>query len=161
MKSFFHIFLLCLAALFLTNCTSHVNRGKLIQAKEVADSFERGEILPDHSYYFSGSEAQPDAIIGIHNNYTFERGYWKEADISEDKMRTWNRLIENYYRTRQRYYGYKITTPEGNPVGIWYGKYSFTVIKFPQPNTIIIYPPDPAPNERNSLFGSPGGVNFN
>lgn len=158
MKSFLQIILLCLVALYMSSCASQVDRGKLIRASEVADNFESGEILPDHTYYFSGPEAQPDAIIGIHNSYTFDRGYWKEAGISEDKMRLWNRIIDNHYRVRQKYYGYRILTPEGKPVGTWYGKYSFTVIKFPEPNTIIIYPPDPAPNERNSLSGSPGGA---
>jgi len=161
MKSFLNILLLGIAVLFLANCASPVNQGKLVRTKEVADRFENGEILPDHTYYFSGPEAEPDAIIGIHNSYTFERGYWKEANISEKKMQGWNRIIDNHYRIRQKYYGYRITAPDGKPVGIWYGKYSFTVIKFPELNTVIIYTLDPAPNERKHHFSSPGVVNFN
>ncbi len=161
MQSFFNMLLFLFAILFLSGCagTSH-DRGNLVRAPEVSSNFEHGRILPDHTYYFSGPEAEPDAIIGIHNSYTFDRGYWKTANISEEKMAGWNRIIANQYRGRTRYSGYRITTPDGKPAGIWYGKYSFTVIKFPQPGTIVIYTPDPAPNERRYPFGSAGGANF-
>ena len=157
MKSLSCFIILITTALALVGCADPVDRGKLYRAQEVATSFENGEILPDHTYYYAGAEAQPDAIIAIDNSYSFERGYWQEVTVTKEKIETWNRIIANEYRSRSKYNGFRIMTPDGAPVGIWYGRYSFTVIKFPEPKKVVIYTPDPTPSEVNIRGGGFGG----
>ena len=146
-----HSFLLVLLTAFLvTGCAASKNNGTLSRSGEVTKTFETAAVVPDHTYYYTGPEAQPDAIIGIQNSYTFQnaKNFWIKVDISEEVLHSWNVIIDNAHRFQYSYYGSRIMSPDGRQVGIWYSKYRYTVVKFPDPNTVVIYIPGLTPNDR-------------
>ena len=134
-----------LASFILTGCATSKTNGTLSRSEEITNTFENSTVVPDHTYYYTGPEAQPDAIIGIGNSYTLQQSdkkFWVKVDISEKILQDWNLIIDNDTRSKSSYYGSGIMTPDGKQVGIWYSKYRYTVVKFPAANTVVIYTPD-------------------
>ncbi|HBI16350.1 MAG TPA: hypothetical protein DDY20_12725 [Desulfobulbaceae bacterium] len=120
-------------------------QGSLILSDEIRNLFESATILPDHVYYYTGPEAEPEAIIGIHADFTFQGHYWYQIAPSQAQLQSWNRQIDNAHRIRNAYKGARIMSPDGRQVGIWYSLFDHTVIRFPDEKTILIYTPGPPP----------------
>ncbi len=127
-----------------------INRPRMLhRSMEVNKIMESREVLQNHTYYYTGSQDKPDAIIAISNEYQLQESVnWVRIKVDEKQLRDWNLVIDNAARIYLTYDGYYIMTPDGRRAGILYSKYSFTVIKYPAPNRIVIYPPDPTPEQR-------------
>jgi hypothetical protein len=146
-KSIF-LLLLLLLLLLLGGCAATTPREQqdlLALSDEVREIFESNTVLPDHVYYYSGPEAEPEAIIGIHTSFTLQARYWHQVALTKEQLQSWNRRIDNTHRIRFAYEGARIMTPDGRQVGVWYSKFENTEICFPDEKTIIIYTPDPPP----------------
>ena len=142
-----------LVLLLGTSCASENYSRYQTRSGEVAKLFESATVLQDHTYYYNGPSVQPDTIIAIHNSYTLQNTkYWNEVDITEKQLQDWNRLIANEYRMRYPYRGAYILAPDGSKIGVGYTKYRMTVIKFPSPGQITIWPPEPDPAQRRFEF---------
>ena len=150
MKSILAITLLLISSLLIHGCATSQNQGKLVRAGEVSQLVESATVLQDHTYYYTGPEAEPDAIIAINNRITVQSKYWIKVDDPDIKLADWNRFIDNDHRVpgehdgirvSYRYEGARIMNPDGQQVGIWYSRHDYTVIQFPDPTTIIIYTP--------------------
>ncbi|MHB8808700.1 MAG: hypothetical protein ACYC9M_01635 [Desulfobulbaceae bacterium] len=116
-------------------------KGSLVHTDDVRNIFESNTVLPDHVYYYSGPEAEPEAIIGIQAGLAFQGRYWHQVALSQGQLQSWNRRIDNAHRIRLSYRGARIMSPDGRQVGVWYSKYDHTVIRFPDANTILMYTP--------------------
>lgn len=144
----------CFLPLFcflVAGCAIPENQGRLVRAGDVDRLIESATILPNHTYYYTGPEARPDAIIAIDNSLTLRSKYWIRVDDDvADRLTMWNRLIDNAtrYRSAYDYEGARIMTPDGRQVGVWYSIYDHTVVRFPDASTIIIYAPL-IPSERD------------
>lgn len=117
------------------------NQARVVRSNDVNQLVESATVLPGHTYYYTGPEARPDAIIAIEDRYTLVSKYWIPVDISEEILADWNDFIDNDSRFRSLYEGHWILTPEGQRAGFWYSQYDHSVIRFPDPSTIIIYTP--------------------
>ncbi|MFZ5797244.1 MAG: hypothetical protein ACYCYR_08870 [Desulfobulbaceae bacterium] len=140
-----------LLLLLLTGCAPLAPRGqqgRLIRSDEVRKIFESNTVLPDHAYYYTGPEAEPEAIIAIHAAYTMQGRYWYRVDPTPAQLQSWNRMIDNAHRFRSSYRGARIMTPDGRQAGVWYSLFDHTVIRFPDEQTILIYTPGPLPHNR-------------
>lgn len=138
--------ILALLLLLLGGCASTSPReqqGGLVHTDEVTRLFEANTVLPDHVYYYSGPEAEPEAIIGIQGGLAFQGRYWQQIALSQGQLQSWNRRIDNAHRVRLSYKGARIMSPDERQVGVWYSKYEHTVIRFPDANTILMYTPGP------------------
>jgi hypothetical protein len=152
MKTLMKSAVLFIAALVLTGCAAIGSPPLLERSLEVNKLIEGGTILPDHAYYYAGPEAKPDVIIAIDKKFTFQKSvHWHEVTPTEELLRSWNRMIDNYYRIKNRYYGAWIMTPDGRKAGIWYSMHTNTVIQFPASDQIIIYRPDSVTERRHQL----------
>lgn len=145
--------LFSLAVFLVIGCTRSTDFGTLVRSEEVKNTFESATVLPDHTYYYTGPEAKPAAIMALHDSFTLanERNFWIRVDVSEEKLQMWNRIIQNDTRIKFPYYGSRIITPDGRQAGVWYSKYDHTVIKTPDPRKIIVYAPDIPPERRFRL----------
>lgn len=142
------LLLLALSLLLLGGCAGTVppgEKGSLILADEVTKLFEANTVLPDHVYYYSGPEAEPEAIIAIRTGFAFQGNYWYQVAISQEQLKAWNRRIDNAHRIRLSYKGARIMAPDGRQAGVWYSLAEHTVIRFPDANTILMYTPSPPP----------------
>ncbi len=136
---------LCLVSLFLFGCTSG-NHGRFDFQIAIDDLFESGQILENHTYYYIGPDAQPDAIMALDNKYTLAPSLWKKPEMTPALFATWNLVIDNKYRIKNRYRGAVILDENGNRLGVWYSRLTWTTIKSGEDNTVIIYTPDTTKN---------------
>jgi len=129
--------------LIIGGCAVSPYQGKFVRDGKVDSLIGSATVLPEYTYYYTGPEAEPDAIVAIDNKYTFTGKYWikvADADVKE-KLQWWNWLIDNNNRIKYSYSGYRIMTPEGKQAGIWYSKYDYSVARFPGGSTMILYTP--------------------
>ncbi len=143
---------LLLLSILASGCATSQNQnwGKIVRDAEVTQLVETATVLPNHSYYFTGPEAIPDAIIAIDNRFTLQSKYWIKIDDVAEKLKDWNRYIDNAHRMgnvragtmmSSNYEGFWIMSADGTQAGLWYSRYESTVVMSPDSSTIIVYAP--------------------
>ena len=104
----------------LAACASTGVYGKFVYTQEVDDLFESLTVLPDHAYFFSGSDARPRVILAIDDAYTLSSKLWKPVDMTAEQLKRW---VLNPSR-RSQYdaatYGRYIYDDKGQRIGAWY-----------------------------------------
>ena len=130
-----------LAILSVTGCFG--SYGHLQRSNDVSRAFERHEVLADHTYYASGPEARPTAILAIHRSYILKTGLWRRVDMTPELL---NRLVDamtDQLGFTPTILGGVIVDPSGNRAGVMYSLYSRTTIRFEPENVIIVSLPKP------------------
>lgn len=126
----------------LASCTAG-SYGRLQWSDEAIDLFESSQILKNHTYYYFGPEAEPEAIIAIDNRYVLAPSLWKKIDLTTQELSRWMERIDNQYRyLKEKYRGALIVDEQGNRLGIWYSMADWTVIKRGEENEVVIFTPD-------------------
>jgi hypothetical protein len=93
------------------------------QSPMITQIFDSYQSLPDHNYYFSGWEKKPDAIAGIHRNYTLTKdsGFglkWKKFDPSAAALKE---MVDGMHKQLGRKpNGALILDTTGSQVGVIY-----------------------------------------
>ena len=146
------VWALSIALAFLAGCMG--SYGNIQRSREVGRMFENLEILPDHIYYYSGSDAIPNALIGIHEKYSLKTRYWKRVNLDKGQLGIWLRLgmgSDGLIGTYPR--GSYIYGPAGEKIGVWYSIFDGRVVRMLEDNQVEVYPPMsyPGQNERPSV----------
>lgn len=101
-------------------------------------------LLKNHTYYYMGTPVEPDAIIAIDNQFSMESKVWSKVDITPDLLNKWAFWIDSYQGWWNcPYRGVKLLASDGTQVGVGYSRWTFSVVKSPEPGTIVVYPPRP------------------
>ncbi len=124
----------------LCSCTTS-NYGKLQSSFNITELFEKAQVLPDHVYYFSGLQGVPDAIVGIHPNYTLRAKTWQQIDFSHTKLKKW--IYRMNYVQLVAPQGAWILGPNGDRLGVWFSAQRQTAVRLDQENRLIVAPPLP------------------
>ena len=103
--------------------------------------FEKAQILPDHVYYYSGLQGVPDAIVGIHPNYTLRAKIWQQIDFSHTTLKKW--IYRMNYVQLVTPQGARILGPEGDRLGVWFSAQRQTAVRLDKENRLVIAPPLP------------------
>jgi len=117
------------------------NFGRIQSSGEVTRMFETYKVLPDHRYYYSGSDAKPRGIIGIHSSYTLNSRLWKSVDLTPDQLKDWINFILSDTTLSTYNYGALILDSNGYQVGIWYSPWARTTVKMESDNHIVVHTP--------------------
>jgi hypothetical protein len=117
--------------------------GSLAPDARVRQNFEAFEVKPVLTYYTSGAEEYPTALIGVDKRFVLESTLWKKQDLSEDQMRT---LVLNMQaRVAERddtLHGYRILDNRGAYLGEWYSIAGIHVaVKMGKEKTFTLTPP--------------------
>jgi hypothetical protein len=157
-KTFFGALLLMLTAVF-SGCST--NYGRLRLSTEVDNTFKDAVVLPDHKYYYSGSDVRPRAILALHNSYTLRTRLWKEVDLDSRQLRKWIMFMNDQFpEYATRTYGSRVIDPEGKQVGIWYSAWNRTPVKMLGENEVAVYPPMTGAAELSHPYLEPGWRTF-
>jgi len=110
----------------------------------INDALESHKPLPGYTYYYSGPEDFPLAILGVRPEYRLKRGFWIPVDLTEEKLRHWMEVIDNPHRSlKTRYLGKVIRTASGEEIGIWYSPQEWpTVLLGAEREVTISTPPN-------------------
>jgi len=149
MKTFLLLALILLLSACQIGKTGHLKRNN-----EITSNFEACTVLPGYDYYYNGPEAQPDVILAVKKEYTFDKGLWKTIALDQKQLCDWMRIIDPELRgIRNQYDGYVIYSSDGKELGLWYSRTwaDWTTIK-EENGKVIIYTPM-SPNSLQSPFG--------
>lgn len=116
-----------LAALVLTGCAS-TGQGStagyesLIPDAQADRDLHHYRIRPNYTYYYSGADEYPNAVIGVDNRYVLVSDLWKKVDLTPEKMKDWvdNLIARGTIATSGMLHGYNIINADGAALGIWY-----------------------------------------
>jgi hypothetical protein len=133
-------FSFALGAMFLTGCGTP-NYGSLQYSPEANQLFEKHQLIPDYTYYYSGFQRIPYGIIGIDNNYSLQSSVWRPFELNPEVLNQLSYRMGQVYSLTPR--GYWILDPEGNRVGIWYSSQNATKIRIKQNKQIVVLAPEP------------------
>ncbi len=115
MKKYTAIFMALFIVLAAANGYSYLE-----QNNEVNQFFLDRKVYPVHTYYYSGSEARPHAIIAIHNDYVLESKLWRSTDITQEKLKRWVNTMTNNSPTTFGIWGRRILGPNRVYLGVWF-----------------------------------------
>ena len=130
-----------LGLLFLLCSCANSNYGKLEASQEVTKIFDNYQVLSDHSYYYSGMQGVPDAIVGIHSGYLLKSKRWQQVDFSSFLLRKLVERMSYIHEVTPR--GAWILSPDGYRIGVWYSARHQTTVRVGQGNHVVIVPPPP------------------
>ncbi|WP_457574129.1 hypothetical protein [Desulfolithobacter sp.] len=119
--------------------------GQAQYSEQVDNIFLSATIIPDHTYYFLGSENDPDAVIAIDNRYRLRTAHaWAEARITKRLLQQWAFMARTYPGDLVcPYRGVVLRGPDGQQIGMGYSRWTFTTILYPEPGVVIIGQPVP------------------
>ena len=108
----------------------------------INDALESYQPLPGYTYYYSGPEDFPLAILGISPEYRLKKEFWIPVDLTEKKLQGWMEVIDNPHRNLQtRYHGKVIRTAEGEEIGIWYSPQEWSTVRLGADREVSIHTP--------------------
>ncbi|MBW2518083.1 MAG: hypothetical protein JRE88_14960 [Deltaproteobacteria bacterium] len=125
----------------LCSCATTRHYGQLQSSQDVTQLFEKAQVLSDHTYYYSGLQGVPDAIIAIHPSYTLRARLWQQVDFSHLTLKKW--IFRMYYVQLVRPEGAWILGPDGNRLGLWFSAQRKTTIRLDRENRLLVAPPPP------------------
>jgi hypothetical protein len=94
---------------------------QLAASPEAAAEFEKFLIRQDYNYYYSGSDAHPNAIMGLDKRYVLTNDLWKKVDLTPERLKDWlPDMHTKALESRQALHGFVILDGQGNRIGTWY-----------------------------------------
>jgi len=131
------------------------NYSGLRLSNDVTRLFESYQVLDNHNYYYSGSDARPNAILGVHKDYTLRSNLWKPVQVTPDQLRLWINIMTDHRGTSIRNYGSRVVAPDGKDIGIWYSPWNQTSVRMEDDRHVVINTPSPSPvnRKRGLMFG--------
>ena len=131
------IILFCMISIILSGC-SMSGYGRLMSDKEVTQSFETYQIVPNHKYYYRGTYSRPLAIVGIKENYTLNSKLWVPIDpTSKDFRLLIDRIAMQGMGSTTAPWGFVILDHLGSDVGVWYSAISAAAVEINENGQIV------------------------
>ena len=126
--------------------------GKYKRSDEVTKTYETYQVLPDYNYYYSGSNINPEAVLGIQKSYTLTSAdLWIAVTLDAKQLKYWVETMQkNIARPPDGYY---ILDNKGKPVGIYYTRWDTGPVEMQGENQVEVYLPDKDTFNRNPGSG--------
>ena len=104
----------------LVGCAAQ-NYGRLNSDTEVTQAFQNHQALPDHTYYYRGTQSRPFVIAGILKDFVLDSPLWVEIDPQSKDFHTLiDRVSLQGMGSTVQPWGFKIMDSSGREIGVWY-----------------------------------------
>ena len=114
--------------------------GRIVPDGGVQQTFESYQPDPDFNYYISGSDAQPNAILGINKDYILESTLWKRIEMTPRVLRD---LVTHMKIGAPIIHGFVLLNHAGDRIGVWYSILSATTwFRMTGNHTIVVATPE-------------------
>jgi hypothetical protein len=125
--------------------------GALRASESVTRAYEQYQLHPELSYYISGPDVYPRAVIGIDRRLLLDSDLWKQRDFDAETFRETVRNMQSIaLSTMQMLHGFEIVDQQGRRVGTWFSVLDVrTTIKMLKDNRVRVDPP-PLPSVAES-----------
>lgn len=145
-KNIISLLAFCIVSVLLSmGCVAKGPTGRWQQNQEAQRLFTSASIQENHSYYYTGQKANPDAIIAINNAYRLQSNLWIAIDVTPKLIKEWLAWYRSEFSMYCTYRGGYIMTPDNQIAGIWYSKELLNTIYSPEPGVVEVYLPHSAP----------------
>ena len=135
--------------LTMTGCVTGQNLGRYQNSNDVRQIFESYQVLPDHTYYITGSNVDPAAILAIDNRYTLTSAdLWNKVPADQSQLRFWVDTMSRKIADMPR--GYYIINPSGDRMGVFYSSKGRGLVEMEGENKVSVYLPDEEREEYRS-----------
>ncbi len=152
MKSIAFVFVLVILGFTLSGCVTCQECGSLKRSNDISRLFLKGEVVTGYSYYYSGPEQPPSAVMAIDSSYTVNAQFWKPVELAGEDLSAWLQRSVDWKGTgRSNKNGAAILDPGGKQVGIFFSKYDKLVTRFHSDNVVQVYPPSYQPGSGKSI----------
>ena len=132
------IILFCIIFLISLSGCSMSGYGRLMSDKEVTQSFETYQILPNHKYYYRGTYSRPLAIVGINETYTLNSKLWIPIDpTSKDFRLLIDRIALQGTGSTTAPWGFVILDHSDRDLGVWYSAIRAAAIEVNENGQIV------------------------
>jgi hypothetical protein len=116
---------------------------RLDRSKEVLDGFTAGTVLPGYTYYTTGMENNPDAILGIKDGTTLKTERWKERKMTGQLLRQMvGEMNSTYGAVGAGLLGSAVLNDQGEQVGVWYSPVGMTTVEMLGATEVRVSPPN-------------------
>lgn len=130
-----------LCILFCGCAGAFQNYGKFVPDDATEDMFLSYQPSPDYRYYYSGPDAEPNAILGVDKKYNLVTSLWKPVDLTPAQLKSWVELMENGGPSLPPP-GQALLDGQGNQVGVWLSYFNGGYVKMLPENGIEVSAPD-------------------
>lgn len=120
--------IIALASILLIRWRAGARYGTISPSRDVTTAYEDFSVDPDQHYYISGSDACPNAIIGVSKSWTLESDLWKKRDLDSQGMK--ELVLDMQSKTAEQntvLHGFVILDNKGNKIGDWFSVMGFHV----------------------------------
>jgi hypothetical protein len=102
--------------------------GKRRPSAEAAAAYESFQVDPGRAYYISGSDAWPNAIMGIDHAWALESDLWKKRELTPEAMKALVQGMQAKALERMTpLHGFDILDEKGARIGDWFSVMGLTI----------------------------------
>ncbi|HPB70946.1 MAG TPA: hypothetical protein PLW16_08300 [Syntrophales bacterium] len=95
--------------------------GKLRPSAEASAAYEAFQVQPDLTYYISGSDVHPNALMGIDASWTLASDLWKKRDLTPEGLKELVRGMQAKALERLApLQGFDILDHRDRQIGTWF-----------------------------------------
>ncbi|MCK9274047.1 MAG: hypothetical protein M0P57_03050 [Syntrophales bacterium] len=118
------IVILCISLLAIIVIGTRIADGRYgrLQASEtVLESYTSFRVDPDKNYYTSGSDAYPNALMGIYKDWSLESDLWKKRNLIDSGMQELVLNMQQKAAEKMLFlHGFDVLDNRGGKIGDWY-----------------------------------------
>jgi len=125
------------------------NYGSIIPDSTVTKAFEDFRIDPDINYYYSGSDVNPNAIMGLKKSYVLDSDLWKPIQAQPGVFKSMiTSMRDTGIQIVDLMHGFLIRDNKGQPIGVLYCTLNASrFVKTGRDNKVIVYTPERITND--------------
>ena len=128
---------------------------RLDRSQEVFDGFMAGTVLTGYTYYTTGMENNPDAILGIKGGTTLKTERWKERKMTGQLLKQMvGEMNSAYGAVGAGLLGSAVLNDQGEQIGVWYSPVGMATVEMITATEVRVSPPNAV--ELQKLQGSRG-----
>ncbi len=101
-----------------------------------------GTVLPGYTYYTTGMENNPDAILGIKDGTTLKTERWKERKMTGQLLRQMVGQMDSTYAAAAGLLGSAVLNDQGEQIGVWYSPVGMTTVEMVGATEVRVSPPN-------------------
>jgi len=130
-----------LAALLVAGCAAG-SAARLDRSGEVLKDFLSGRVLEGYTYYTTGMQNNPDAILAIAPGYTLKTERWLKREMTPQLLkRLIGEMNATYNATASGLLGSSVLNEQGETVGVWYSALGQTTVEMISATEVRVSPP--------------------
>jgi hypothetical protein len=115
------VLLAVIAAITLFRKLSGNRYGNLRPSLETTNAYLSFQVDPGMSYFISGSDVYPNAIVGVRKSWTLQSDLWKPVAMDAKAMKGWVEAMKNVgFAAGVIPYGYEIFDDRDQKIGNWF-----------------------------------------